>query len=205
MTFLNHTITARPLSKAFVWNRQVDPTTLPYSGSRYFYEEGSGPSDALRPLFEGRRMMLSVQTPGWGAQDVNLSTRNKTAMAIIDQYLSKYDIESVGGLHPFYGDKKGNPRLLCFIDFKTKAGADQAVAEVHDTEIEGRRTWIQPSAPAPWRAHQIGKVDKALLAELQEKGLASRETYNDKFITPIVDGDSKKKKTKKSKVSVKDA
>lgn len=184
--FLNQTIIARPMKADFVWGPQSDVA------SRYFYEEGTGPQDAVRPLLEGRRRMLSVQTPGWGSQAMTISERNKVAVNIVEQYFGKYGIEIVGGIHPFYGDKKQNPRLLCFLDFKTKQGADQATAELHDTVIEGRKTWVQISEPAPWRAHQIGKVDKAVLAELQEKGLAPQETYDDKFNTPTAEKSAKK-------------
>ncbi|KAF1849648.1 uncharacterized protein K460DRAFT_298271 [Cucurbitaria berberidis CBS 394.84] len=181
--FLNKKVVVRPAKEDFTFGHQRNLTNM-VGGSRYFYQEGTSAYEAGRPLIEGRRMMLCVQTPGWGAKDMVVSTRNKNAMSIIDQYFGKYGIETLGALHNFYGDKKENPRLLCFLDFKTKEGADQAVAELHDTEIEGRRTWLKISEPAPWRAHQIGKVDEALLTELQEKGLAPRETYNDKFLTP---------------------
>ncbi|KAH7371504.1 hypothetical protein BKA66DRAFT_423885 [Pyrenochaeta sp. MPI-SDFR-AT-0127] len=183
--FQAKSIVARPMKEDFTWGPRID-VSKGYSARRHFYDDGVSSRDAAMPLVEGRRMMLSVQTPGWGTADLNVSGRNKVVLDIIDQYFGKYGIEALGGLHPFYGDKKANPRLLCFIDFKTKQGADLAVAETHDTQIEGRKTWLQLSNPSPWRAHQIGKVDKALLVELQEKGLLPQETYEDKFSQRLV-------------------
>lgn len=199
--FQTKTIIAKPLRKDFIWG-PASAQTDASSGLRYFYDDGNNAHEAVKPLIEGRRMMLSVQTPGWGAQDIKVGPRNKVAEEIINQYFGKFGIEAIGGLRPFYGDKKENPRLLCFLDFKTRKGADQAVAAYHDTEIEGRRTWLKPSDPAPWRAHQIGKVDKALLAELQDKGLLPRETYEDKFVNPVTE---KRPKQKKSKATPKKA
>lgn len=86
---------------------------------------------------------------------------------------------------PFYGDLKKKPQFLCFIDFETKGGADQAAEAFDNKEIEGRKVRLQPCKLAPRRAHQIGKVDKALLIQLQEKGLASTEPYEDKFVKSV--------------------
>lgn len=202
LKFMRKTIFARPMREDFIWGRtprQSEEQQI-NGRNRYFYAEGSGPSDALRALREGRRMMLSVQTPGWGTQDMIVSTRNKHSLAIIEQYLGKYDIEAIGNLSPFYGDKKDHPRMLCFMDFRTKAGANQAVVDLQDTEIEDRRVLLRPSSPSPWRSHQIGKVDKTLLEELQAMGLASMETYDDKFNTPLTPLQvPKKKKNSKSR------
>ncbi|KAF1940970.1 hypothetical protein EJ02DRAFT_503840 [Clathrospora elynae] len=175
-------IVVKPLKADFRWGSIAEHKKTPY-GTSYFYDEGANARNAIRPLVEGRRMMLSVKTPGWTVDPVNVQSKN--AIRIIDQYFGKYEIESLGAIHPFYGDKQENPRLLCFLDFKTKEGADNAVRDLHDTDIEGRRTWLQPCHPAPWRTHQIGKVDPELLAELQEKGVLPKDTYEDKFVNPL--------------------
>jgi RNA recognition motif-containing protein len=182
--FMDHELSAVPLMDDFVWG--PDPQK---HKPRYFYEHKKSASEPLKPLLERRRMIFSVQTPGWGKK--NKSTgHNNIASQIIDESFGKYGLEAVGGLQPFYGDKQPTPRFLCFLDFATKSGADQAAQAIHDTEIQGRRVWLKPSVLAPWRAHHIGKTEPALLAQLQEKGLAPKEVYEDSF----VDSDRRKGK-----------
>lgn len=173
-----------PLGADFTWNlegKQRGNARNPY-GSRYFQEEVNTAREALRPLVEGRRYMLSVQTPGWTTDKVSVQMNN--AYRIIQQTFDKYGVETIGALSPFFGDKKAKPRLLCFLDFTTKDGAENAARDHHDTEIEGRLTWLQPSGPVSWRAYQIGKVDQELLADLQEKGVLPKEVREDKFVNP---------------------
>jgi hypothetical protein len=174
-----------PLKADFIWNEEgVQRVTErnPY-GSRYFQEEANTAREAIRPLVEGRRYMLSVQTPGWTKDRVAVQIDN--AYRIIQQTFDKYGVETIGAISPFYGDKKAKPRLLCFLDFTTKEGAENAVRDHHDTEIEGRLTWLQRSGPVAWRAHQIGKVDQELLADLQEKGVLPEKVHEDKFVNAI--------------------
>jgi hypothetical protein len=177
--FMHNNIVVLPLKEDFVWGSGKDKVNGHLS--RFFHENETSPSEALKPLLEGRRMLFSVQPPGWVETHSSIG-HNKYATKVIEDHLGKYGIEAIGGLQPFYGDMKPHPRMLCFLDFTTKSGADQAVQAVHDTDIEGRKVWLRPSVLAPWRAHQIGKVDQALLAQLQEKGLASTEPYEDNFV-----------------------
>lgn len=170
---------AAPVKKDFVWGSYPGTNKTGEGVSRFFVDEGTNASEALRPLIEGRRKLFAVQPPGWGPEQSSAG-HNKKARQVVQDHFGKYGIETISKMEPFFGDKLSHPRMLCFIDFTTKDGADQA-AENHDPEIEGRKVWLSPVVMAPWRAHQVGKVDAALLAELQEKGLASKETYEDKF------------------------
>lgn len=194
---MQDSIIVRMMKEDFTWNPTED-----LANPRYFYDEGTGARDAVKPWLEERRMVLSVQTPGWGPQDGVVGTRNKEALKIIAKYFGKYDLECKGGLSPFYGDKQNNPRLLCFLDFKTKQGAQDAAREYDDKEIEGRKIWLRPSKPAPYRAHQIGKIDQIVLAELQSRGIAPQETYEDKFNTPKQKANGKKKQSTLQEKSV---
>ncbi|KAE8822244.1 hypothetical protein HRS9139_10265 [Pyrenophora teres f. teres] len=92
----------------------------------------------------------------------------------------------------------GNPRLLCFIDFETKEGAENASREIDDTVVEGKLTWLRPAVPSGWRVDQYAKYDPEYVAELQEKGVLSKETYEDKFVHPlrVAKGNAKSKKDK---------
>lgn len=183
--FQTSTIIARILKPDFRWGPLTGRQTE--AASRYFFDEGNGAEEAAKPLLEGRRKMLSVQTPGWGDPKQTVSESHATAIGIIHRTFDKYGLECVGGLRPFYGDKKSKPRMLCHLDFKTAEGADKAVRDLDDTEIEHRRTWIRNSEPSAWRAHQIGKVNPALLSRLQEEKIAPEETYEDLFSAPKAD------------------
>ncbi|KAG9190557.1 hypothetical protein G6011_08645 [Alternaria panax] len=175
----------KPLKADFIWGNAGKRNVEPY-GSRYFYDEGTAASDALRPLLERRRLILSVQTPGWSAGE-RISVAKRNATAIIERYFGKYGIESIGDMSTFYGDKKANPRMLCLIDFKTKEGAENAVNDHHDTQIEGRLTWLKHSEPAAWRSHQIQKVSPEGFKALQEIGVVpeGQNVYEDKFVNPM--------------------
>jgi RNA recognition motif-containing protein len=177
--FMHGKILAMPLKEDFVWGavHEKDSTR----SSRYFYENQMSPAEALKPLIEGRRRLLSVQTPGWLSEYSSVG-HNEHALKVIEEHFGKYGIEAISSLQPFYGDKKLKPRMLCSLDFTSKSGADQATEALHDTSIQDRKIWLQPTKMSPWRAHQVGKIDQALLAELQEKGLASEETYEDNFV-----------------------
>lgn len=174
---LHRSIIVAPMKDDFVWGKSPENRR----NNSFFDVVEVSPSEALKPLLEERRLMFSVQPPGWGSRTVG-SGHNDIAKSHIEKHLSPFGISSFGRMAPFYGDLKEKPRMLCFIDFETKSGADQAVEAFDDKEMEGRKVRLQQCKLAPWRAHQIGKVDKALLSQLQEKGLASTEPYEDKFV-----------------------
>jgi RNA recognition motif-containing protein len=168
----------KPVKPDFTW-RDVNSPIKTESGNltRFFYqslEKGTQVTTALKPLFENRRCMLQVQTPGW-------SNKNNANREAINKHLGSFGIECISKTSSFYGDKKPEPRLLCFIDFATEEGAQAAIKAIHDTEIEGVRVSLRQSHLAPWRADQIGRFDMNALQELQKAGRASKETHPDKF------------------------
>jgi hypothetical protein len=173
--FQFQTIVAMPIKADFVWG------PMPQVWERFFDVNLTSPAEAIRPLLEGRRKIISVQTPGWLSK-VSSVGHNEHAHKVLHEHFGSYGIETISALQPFFGDKKLYPRMLCLMDFKTTEGAEQAQQAIHDTDIEGRKVWVQPSVAAPWRAHQIGRVDPELLAKLQEAGLASSEPYEDNFV-----------------------
>lgn len=180
----NKSIIVKPLKDDFYWGHQETSQSLPY-GSRFFNNEGGDAAqEALRPLAEGRRMILSVKTPGW-SPNAKISEARQNAHKIIEENFGKYGIERLSDMSVFFGDKKENPRLLGWIDFKTKEGAEQAAAEKHDTEINGRLVWLRASSPSKWRVQQYWKSAPQLVQDMQEKGTLSKEMYEDKFVTPL--------------------
>lgn len=179
----NKSIVVQPLKEDFHWGHLKTSKNSPY-GSRYFNDEGDAAQEALRPLAEGRRMILSVKTPGW-SPNAKISEARQNAMEIIEENFGEYGIESLSDMSVFFGDKKENPRLLGWIDFKTKEGAEQAAAEKHNTEINGCLVWLRASSPSKWRVQQYSKSAPQLVQEMQEKGTVSNEMYEDKFVTPL--------------------
>ncbi|XP_014560857.1 hypothetical protein COCVIDRAFT_88443 [Bipolaris victoriae FI3] len=179
----NKSIVVKPLKDDFYWGHQETTKHSPY-GSRFFNDEGDAAQEALRPLAEGRRMVLSVKTPGWSPKS-RITEARQNAIKIIEENFGKYGVERVSDMSVFFGDKKENPRLLGWIDFKTKEGAEQAAVEKHNTEINGRLVWLQASNPSKWRVQQYSKSAPQLVQELQEKGTVSKEMYEDKFVTPL--------------------
>ncbi|CAA9964269.1 hypothetical protein PTMSG1_07628 [Pyrenophora teres f. maculata] len=183
----------------FTWARPDQETRrrFPNSKPRYIFAQGNAPHDILRVLEEGRRRMLSVKTPGW-FPDTPISEAREKSLDIMERLLSKHGVEAIGGLSPFYGDMQETPRLLCFIDFETKEGAENASREIDDTVVEGKLTWLRPAVPSGWRVDQYAKYDPEYVAELQEKGVLSKETYEDKFVHPlrVAKGNAKSKKDK---------
>lgn len=184
-----HQIVVAPLKPDFRWGSVETPGRY---GSRYFINEGNAAEEALRPLMEGRRVILSVETPGWTPELGIRDSRNK-GMEIIAENFDQYGIERVSDLSVFYGDKKAHPRMLCSIDFKTKEGAEQAAADKHNAVINGRVVWVKSSEPSPWRVQQFWKTAPKIVEEMQEKGLLSKDMYEDKFTNPLP------KKNKKNK------
>jgi RNA recognition motif-containing protein len=184
-------VVSTPLKEGFRWGLIEKPTKHPYE-SRFFLNEGNNAEEALKPLAEGRRMALSVQTPGW-SPGAKIGEATENALKIIEQNFAKYGVESISNISVFYGDKKTNPRLLCFIDFKTKEGTEQAAKDKHDTEINSRLVWLKPSIPAGWRVHQFWKSAPRVVEQLQEKGVLTKEMDADKFNNPLPKRQKKKK------------
>ncbi|KAF1833356.1 hypothetical protein BDW02DRAFT_570137 [Decorospora gaudefroyi] len=191
-----HTINVMPVKEDFYWEDTTFMSQDTIEANRYFYDKGNGAYEGLRPLLEGRRVMLAVQTPGWTSDIVSVQTNN--ARRIIKEYIGKYGIEALGFMRPFFGDRKQQPRMLCFIDFTTKEGTEKAIEDLHETEIEGRPVWLTLSEPAPWRLYQFAKVAPQLIADLQEKGVFSKEMHEDRFANPLPKKPSKKPSKKVS-------
>jgi RNA recognition motif-containing protein len=169
------TLVVKPLVENFIWGRNSEEGRL---SSRHFFDEGKNAAEAIKPLLEDRRYMLLVQTPGW--QDSKKT--NEAANEVLEKHFEPFGVETRSMLRPMFGDKKPEPRLLCFIDFTTKEGAEKAVEAIHEKTIEGRRTKLLSCKLSAWRAHQIGKVDAGLLKQLQEKEIAPKETREDRFV-----------------------
>lgn len=176
-------MTVLPLKDDFEWGPKKSAKEPPFE-SRYFYDEGNAAQEAIQPLIEGRRTMLSVQTPGWSPGST-MGTAKHNALDIIAQNFGQYGIERVGDISVFYGDKKANPRMLCLIDFKTKEGVEQAIKEKHETQINDRLVWLQRSEPSPWRVQQFWKSVPQAIEDLQEKGVLSKEMHEDRFVNPL--------------------
>lgn len=160
----------RMLSPEFEWDNFL-------SGDRYEHtylvrEDKSGIRQAVMPLLEGRRVRISVKYPAWGAKGDTPAQRRNTDLEVLKHSFDRFGIESISRLVHQYGDISFDPKFFCHIDFTTKKGADEAIQALHDTEVEGVLVWVRSSGIDATKAFQIGRLEKGLLTELQEKGLA---------------------------------
>ncbi|KAL5120167.1 hypothetical protein ACEQ8H_001993 [Pleosporales sp. CAS-2024a] len=162
---LDGMILVERLWRPFVWGRGSEIT------KQYFSLKRTSPSEALRPLLEGRRMRLSVHTPLWADRPNRDKGKNPEARRVIRFQLRHFGIEAISNLNNFYNDKTSKRREVCSIDFKTKEGADAARQAFHGQEMEGRKVWLEPAFMSSWSGYQVAKIDRGLLDELQERGL----------------------------------
>jgi RNA recognition motif-containing protein len=148
----------------------------------------AGLEAAIQPILDGRRLVFSVLPPAWADLDAPISTRNDINRDILVRTLEPFGLESHSPISPNWGDKKQTPRYLCFVDMKTKQGADEAIRKLHGTTVQGLKVGLEQSKMAPWKAYQLGKADKTRLELLQEKGLApppeeiDEEQYSQPFV-----------------------
>mgnify|MGYP004501879047 CR=1 FL=1 len=92
-------------------------------------------------------------------------------------------METTGALNPPWKvGKQGGSTFLTYIDFETEESAERAMEALNDKVIEGRRVQLKPLTVGPQKAKQIGKVDKSLLAQLQQHGLLSTEESSAKAV-----------------------
>ncbi|KAK7190893.1 hypothetical protein DPSP01_007846 [Paraphaeosphaeria sporulosa] len=164
----------RALNPEFNWDDFL-------SGNRYRHtylvrEDQSGIRQAVMPLLEGRRVRISVKYPAWGSKGDSPAQRRNTDLKVLERSFDRFGIESISRLTPQFGEKTFHPKFFCHIDFTTKQGADEAIRAMHDKECEGVLVWARATEVDAAKAYQIGRLDKELLAELQEKGLAPADS-----------------------------
>ena len=166
--FMQRPANVRPLKPNFIWGSVYKPHRP--SKMRLFDPDELSFIDALAPLIEERRIRVMVQPPGWWSP-ASAVTYTKASVAVIEKVFGKFGIEAISELYRQRKKLGDTPRTLCIIDFTTKAGADQAVEEFHNTEIQGRLVHLYRFELRASIAQQIGETDPALLTMLQEKGL----------------------------------
>jgi RNA recognition motif-containing protein len=170
-------IVVTPMNKSFVWGFMDDRD--PNHKKRNFYIDDKSPYEAFKPLFEGRRTSLAVQLPRWLPEDSSVGLKTH-ARKVIEDHFGKYGIESISQLEGYHKGSEVTIRRYAYLDFTSTSGADQAIKELNNTEILGRKVRLQKTVLSSARAHQVGRIDPALLAELQEKGLVSTEPFENK-------------------------
>ncbi|KAF2690631.1 hypothetical protein K458DRAFT_382194 [Lentithecium fluviatile CBS 122367] len=134
--------------------------------------DDAGITTALQPIIDNRRLVFKVTPPAWADLAAKILDRNAANLEVVKSTLEPFDVESIGQVSPNWGDKGSAPRYLCFVDFKTKEAADEAIRTLSGTMVQGREISLEPHEMPPWKAFQLGKVDKEKLKLLQEKGLA---------------------------------
>lgn len=165
---LGNKVYLRALKPEFNW----DTFMAKEKYSHIVRNDEAGTRKAVQPLIEGRRVRISVKQPTWGIKGASPAQRRIADTEVIERTFDRFGIESISRMVPQYGQISYHPKFFCHIDFTTKEGADEAIQAIHDTEIEGVLVWAKRTEVDPTKAFQIGRLNKALLAELQEKGLA---------------------------------
>ncbi|KAF9693674.1 hypothetical protein EKO04_008418 [Ascochyta lentis] len=163
-------LVVRPIKESFYWDQGFK------KDARFFFHDERTPSQAIQPLLEGRRYALQVENPGWMSQEGSGKSANTTRREIIEKYFKPFGVEVIGALNPIWRHQKKDHSFLAHIDFASKEGAEQAVEALNDTEIEGKRVYLQLSTVNPSRAKQIGAVDQGVLAQLQESGFIDQSS-----------------------------
>jgi hypothetical protein len=159
----------RALNPEFDWDN-FHTAVRKYS---YFVRaDESGTKQATQPLIEGRRVRISTKSPAWGSKGDSPAQRREAGMKVLERTFDRFGIESISKITPQFGERTFHPKFFCHIDFTTKQGADEAIGAMNDVEVEGVLVWAKPSEVDAVKAFHIGRMNKGLLAELQEKGLA---------------------------------
>lgn len=169
-------LSVQTINPTFTWDHQ----TQKYS--RFFREDGDETRQAIRPLLEGRRGAIFAQGSGWNSPDDKAGVRKHKAMKIVERVFEKYGVEAIGPVTAVplrQSDKR--PILLCFLDFETQQGIQEAMRDVRNTVVEGVKMTVELCQLSPFRAGQLGHVSADGLKELQEKGLAPKETPPEQF------------------------
>ena len=185
-------VTARLLYPDFAWGQG-----RAQENDRFVSYDDAGIDQAVRPMIEGRRVVIRVKTPGWSNKNVGI----REAKVILRNTFEQFGIESIGAIAPNFGDKKLAPRFLALMDFTTKKGAEAAIEAVHGNEVEGRLVWVEPSILTALKAQQLRKLAPAQLKEMQAKGIAPADEDIDsvKKYTKRPRGQKKPREQKKSK------
>ncbi|KZM22014.1 uncharacterized protein EKO05_0007289 [Ascochyta rabiei] len=163
-------LVVRPIKEDFYWDQGFK------KDNRFFFHDEQTPSQAIQPLLQGRRYALQVENPGWINQQGSSKSANTTRREIVEKYFGPFGVEVIGALNPIWRHQKKEYPFLAHIDFASKEGAEQAAEALNDTEIEGKRVYLQRCTVNSSRAKQIGNVDQGVLAQLQESGFVEKSS-----------------------------
>lgn len=175
--FERRSIGVRPVSEQFYWETGFK------KDNRMFVYDKETPSQAIRGLVEGRRYRINVENPGWLATESEGKSHISKRRDILKKHLSPFGLEAIGAINPpWKQDRRTDSTFLTFVDFETEDGARRAVEALNDQAIEGRKVQLKPVDVLPKLVAQMGKVDKSLLAQLQQHGLLASQEASAKKI-----------------------
>lgn len=161
-----------PLADTFVWTPENKKK------QRYFLYDTAAPSQAIQALLEGRRYTIFVANPGWTINNGKVESINSQKQEILERAFETFNVEAFGVIHPIWKiDRRSDMTFVTYVDFATKEDAQRAVDALNNKIVEGKRLELRLySSVHPKRAEQIGRVDKGVLAQLQEAGLVNADT-----------------------------
>ncbi|KAJ8116833.1 hypothetical protein OPT61_g1826 [Boeremia exigua] len=164
--FGNATLAVRPISETFYWNTGFKPE------NHFFHYDANTPSQAIQGLLDGRRYRLYVENPGWTTIKTKGDSANVMRREMIKQHFGPFGIETIGSLKPAWKQDRNNDNtFLTFIEFTSKDGAERAVEALNGQVVEGKKVYLKPQTIVQPLAEQMEKVDKSLVAKLQEHGI----------------------------------
>lgn len=164
---LERSLKVNPLSETFYWDSGFK------KDQRIFFYDKDAASQAVQGLIDGRRYRFYVENPGWvAAKNEGISSQAKRREIVMNA-LAPFGVEALGRINPIWNsDRRSASTILTVLDFETKEGAERAVEALNDQIIEGKRVQLKPFSVSARRAEQIGKLDKNVLAQLQQHGIS---------------------------------
>ncbi|KAF1926146.1 uncharacterized protein M421DRAFT_423136 [Didymella exigua CBS 183.55] len=164
------TLKVTPMSDTFYWDSGFK------KHQRFFYYDATTPSQAIQGVLDGRRYRLYVENPGWVPEVDEAMSVNAKRREVINKAFEPFNVEAIGAVHPVWKkDGRGHKTFVTHIEFSTKEDAQRAVDALNDTVVEGKLVELKPFTVIGKRAEHIGRVDKGVLAQLQEAGLLTSE------------------------------
>lgn len=164
-TFNGRTLRVSQVADTFYWDSGFKKE------HRFFFYDAATSTRAIQGLLDGRRYVLYVENPGW-VHPIDGKSIAASRRDIVETAFQPFNVEVFGSMNSVWKvDKRSSSTFLTYIDFATKQDALRAVDALNGTIIKGKRVELRPYTIVEKRAEQMGKVDRGVLAKLQDAGL----------------------------------
>lgn len=165
------TLKVLPMSSTFTWD-----SGFKEENRMFFYDKDTAVR-AVQSIIDGRRCTLYVENPGWKAEKGERFSTQGKRREVVKRTLEPFGLEAIGGITTIWNhDKRKSMSVLTSIDFESKEGAERAMKALDNQVVEGKRVQLKPYVLSQVRAEQISRVDKSVLAHLQQNGVRVVDT-----------------------------